>query len=1128
MKKKLNNNLEQIKNKADMYSSSKFESAQEKIERLNAFLEKSIEENHEIRAENILLQNQLKKLQNAQNKLLSSLAEMKKNNSIQIKQLQNLEYQYSHLQQKYDALSNSKLGRLTLYYWEKRSKKNKKDQLEKSFPAEQNANSDSLEIEHQQKQLETTSSIISEPTILIMPKEQENWFDQYADVVNSIPDSNGTKYYQKLNLKIGIICDEFFFDSIKASANFIYLMPDSWKESIDEGIDVLLFVSAWRGLNEEWKGLASISNFSFNKKRQTAIELIEYCNSKAIPTVFYSKEDPPNYALFLDFAKHCNYIYTSAKECVPFYKEDCQNECVNAVTFGINPELHNPIGFYNTNKEKVILFSGSWMKKYPDRCKELSTIFDGIKESSYSLHIIDRNYPQNKNYQFPAEYFSFTSPSLNHLQLQKLHKVFNWAVNINSVKTSETMFANRGFELQANGVLLLSNFSIGVNSILPNVIMIHDSQEVARVVDNMSPEEIYAHQLAGIRSVMSNHTCFDRIQEMLSYTGLNTEQKNRNILIITDKYTEHFRHNYERQTYLHKSYILQNDLTCESIAQYDMITWFDDRSDYGEFYLEDMINAFKYTSCDYVTKDAYIKNGKLIDGTEHNYVNTVKSKYRTVFWCSSYDPDFLINKLNSEITELPNGYSIDHQSYFEGEKQKKQTSKTYKLSVIMPVFNNGNHLYGKGFSSLLHSSMFNDMEIIIVDDGSTDDRTLKIESYIADCYENVRIFRFEDGGSGSASRPRNKGVELAQSEYVTFLDPDNEAISDGYFILYQEAVKGGFDLVIGNMLKCDVNTSVAKNYEKIKQTLGTDTFTNGFGKHLADINFLSISIQAMVIRKQIISSNNILQVVGAAGQDTLFSWQLLQSSKKIKAIDIPVHVYYSQTLGSVTNQVRPKFFEKLLLLQQPKYDWLVQADLIDDFMKLRYDYYTKNWIFKKLSIADDPEECAKIVKKIHDVFKPHYHNTDGLINNFSDLCERNDYAKAVQIVKDSFPNSKLRPMPTLEEILQANKKKAVMQIFCHDTDGTFTFNNCTKTEDNATFAWVILSTEGEYQKVDSSKYSEFREFVYDFTKLSPAVYKVRAFILESDGKKKSEDVAYIDVDENHKVRFLDESSAILQ
>lgn len=1086
-------------------------------------LERSIAENQGLRADVVKLQNDLSKAEADYTKLLNDFSEVKKQKSSQKKELQKLKHQYDIIQKRYYALSHSKLGRLTLYYWAKQANKSKGT---KKFLLFERFFAKIPDTEQLQLQLGINDATAITDTVSKMSPEQGHWLSKYNDIINTIPDSNGCRYYDKLSIKIGIVCDEFYYDSMKAAADFIYITPKNWKNTIDEGIDVLLFVSAWRGLNDEWKGLAALSSLTKSEKRIIALKIIDYCNEISIPTIFYSKEDPPNYELFLEYAKHCRFVFTSAKECVPFYKSDCNNSFVDAITFGINPVIHNPIGSFSEPKEKTVLFSGSWMKKYPDRCKELSTIFDGIIESKYTLKIIDRNYPTNLNYQFPAPYFQYSSPAVDHVTLQKLHKLFNWAVNINSVKTSETMFANRGFELQANGVLLLSNFSVGVNSLLPTIQMIHDSQEVVKVMESMTEEDIYEHKLFGIRSVMTNHTCFDRIKQLLQFTEFNANQPERKILIITVDDDEYFKKNYERQTYQFKSFILQKDLTVEKLTEYDMITWFDSQAYYGEFYLEDMINGFKYTNCDYITKNSYYRKGQLVKGIEHNYVDIMNSKYRTVFWRSSYDAEFF---LKSKLPkDLMNGYSIDHYSYIENYKPKKTTKRKYKLSVIIPVYNNGSHLYGKCFTSLQRSSLFKDMEIILVDDGSSDNYTLKVQQYLIEKYNNVISFQFNDGGSGSASRPRNKGVELASSDYITFLDPDNEAICDGYCELYKLAIANDYDLTLGNMLKCDSKTTVADNYGKIIESTGTDEFTNGFENHLIDVNFLSISIQAMVIKKSLIIENNIEQVVGAAGQDTLFSWQLLNCAHRIKALSLPIHIYYAQTAGSVTNLVKPVFFEKLFLLQKPKLNWLLEQKLIEPFMEARYDYYTKNWILKKLSMATQPIECVKLVKRIHDVFSSYYKSTDELINRFDALCNKKKYDEAFRIIQEAFPQSISRPMPTLEEILQNAKKPSTMDIICTQNASNFSFVNKTSVDTDVTYAWVILYAEGAYKKAYSTKYLKNNEFTYDFNSLPVGLFKVRAFIREHSGEKQSEDTAYIRIQDDKTAEFLTlESSAVL-
>jgi spore maturation protein CgeB len=1164
------------------------------LERLAQEYERAYAELQQLRQENRTLKAQCEQKEERCQKLNRTAYDANREARLLKQQLAKLEQQrdkaerqLNRLQGKYDALANSKLGRLTLYYWAKKNHKGVLgavaglsvvdrafqnlppaaelegtaylvDQPEEQRTTEQEgaaaepaqaavpAAESAIESRTEQgygavrvdQSMEGTvdricQKISKKIDLLCAPKmseEQENWYEQYAQRVEQIPDSTGTRFYQKLSHRIGIVCDEFFYESICDAADFVYLTPENWREALEQGLDALLFVTAWRGLHEEWKGVASISSMSFNPKRTAALELLDTCGSMGIPRIFYSKEDPPNYEIFLDFAKKCDYIFTSAKECVPYYQQDCGTQAVGAVCFGINPQFHNPIGFRRFPKEDTVLFSGSWMMKYPDRCKEISVIFDGIVQSGHGLHIIDRNYPTNKNYMFPDRYFPFVSPALPHDVLQKVHKLFDWAININSVKASETMFANRAFELQANGVLLLSNFSVGVNELLPTVQMVQDGTEVERILAGFTDEERYERQIAGVRSVMTNHTCYDRIAELLRPTGLAVEQPTRRVLVLADQVTERVQACFDRQTYPDKTLLAAADATPAALLDYDMVAWFHPAAEYGTFYLEDMANGFKYTASDYITKDAWYEGETLHPGTEHDYVSQMGSKYRTLFWRAAFAPEQLLTMDGAQALE--NGYSIDHFHYDAAPVERTEVERDYLLSVVVPVYNNGKHLYGKCFASLRRSTMFADMEIILVDDGSTDANTLKMEDWLAARYPNVRIFRFADGGSGSPSRPRNKGVELATAPYLTFLDPGNEAVCDGYAQLYREAVDGQYDLALGNLYKCDVETRLADYYGDILKGTGRAQFENGFGDGLKQVNFLSTSIQAMVIRKALIQDNRLEQVPGAAGQDTLFSWQLLQCAQRISTMDLPVYNDYVQAAGAAPQRVTAEFFQKLLLLQQPKADWLAESGLIDAFMEQRYDNYTTNWVLKKLSLAapEDGAECAALVEQMLAPFAPYYRHTDPVIDRFLELCEQKDYAGAAASVREKFPVRAVRPMRTLEELLNGTQNTAKLLIECAGSGGAWTFYNCTKELVDPTYAWVIQQVNtGGNQKIHQSKYTDAPEFTYDFSRLGAGVYRVRAFVKCGAGEKLAEDAAFLRVDERGKTAFLElESRAILR
>ncbi|EGQ2847771.1 glycosyltransferase, partial [Staphylococcus pseudintermedius] len=463
---------------------------------------------------------------------------------------------------------------------------------------------------------------------------------------------------------------------------------------------------------------------------------------------------------------------------------------------GVNPHYHNPIG---TRTEEAIkhkdgvIFAGSWTKKYPQRNKDLARIFDGLSLSGNDLTIFDRNlHLERERYLFPSKYIPYITGPLSHDELMKVHKIFRWALNVNSVKYSETMFANRVFELQAFGNLIISNYSVGVNNQFPNIFMVNDKSDVGPILNRHSDSELREFQAKNIRNVMLENTTYHRIDEIANFIGLTSASMQPVIGVVVKERTEALIEMFKRQMNVKKILLTEQELN-DRIHELDFITFFDENYIYEEYYLADLISAFYYTDVDFVQKVLTTVY------QVHDYTDTYHDKYLTLFDAQAYQSgDYQI------------GYTLDDAELFYNEKQI--LSKNDLVSVIVPIHNNGRYLEDKCMRSLRRSSLFNRFEIIFVDDGSTDEETRHVIQRLRRKYPNIVYYRFESG-SGSASRPRNKGVELASTPYITYLDPDNEAIGDGYAQLYEKLKEdSSLDMVIGNIIKEDNRKRSVFNY----------------------------------------------------------------------------------------------------------------------------------------------------------------------------------------------------------------------------------------------------------------------------------------------------------------------------
>ncbi|WP_204107734.1 glycosyltransferase [Clostridium baratii] len=807
----------------------------------------------------------------------------------------------------------------------------------------------------------------------------KRFFEEIKEKLDEIPVSNGCKYYSRIDKTIGIIADEFLMNSYEGVANFIYITPKNYKEYKNK-LDVLLIASAWKGINKEWTGMANPKS----NKRSIIYNVIDFYKKTNCKIVFYSKEDPVNYDRFIDIAKRCEFIFTTCKEIIPKYKEDCNTEKIESLTFSVNPNYHNPIGMRKFEKFNEVIFSGSWYEKYPHRIKDMKMMFDGVLKSKLGLKIIDRNYELDlEQHFFPEKYLEHISPSVNHNYLQKLHKLFNWAINFNSIKDSNTMFANRVYELQANGNILISNYSIGVNNLFPNVFLVNNENDVKDIINNFTDEEVYEHQVLGVRRVMSKENAYLRIEELLNKIGIKHKLGDRKVAVIVEELTDNIKKSFYDQSIAHKELILIKNFNEEVLEEYDFIAFFDKNKTYGRYYLEDMLNAFKYTNSDYIVKDSYYDGDTLIDGIEHDYIDNIKDKYRAVFWSKAFTVDAL--KEMKPNVKVANGYSIDHFEFNNIIKLKNNVNKKYKLSVIIPTYNNGDHLINKCFNSLRRSSMFDDMEIIIVDDGSTDNYTNNIVNYIDEKYSNVKAYYYKDNGSGSASRPRNQGVKMSTTDYITFLDPDNEAVNNGYFKLYNEITTNTYDMVIGNMLKITDKEIMLNYYKTCKSNNDfNEVLNSNKKKYLIDTKFKGMSIQALIVKKEIIEKNNIEQVLGAVGQDTLFFYELLMKCETIKVINETIHIYYAAVEGSTVNNISKKYFEKAYKIEKAKYEFFKREGLLKDYLEKRYEFYFKNWYMAKLAKTkdEDRDECIRIVKDLFNIYIKEFKVKDEKIKEF--------------------------------------------------------------------------------------------------------------------------------------------------
>lgn len=924
----------------------------------------------------------------------------------------------------------------------------------------------------------TVEDIVAEikPEVLKMTsyKTQEEWMKATKKQILNFRTAEFQKFSKPSSKRIGIICDEPFLQYVKPSANFVYLTPSNYESIINctseiEGeddsqtfshdnsvkpLDMLMVVSTWMGIDSVWRGLSFVpkADNSYSDERVATIKCMHLCKDKDIPVVFYNTEDSSHLDKFTELASIADYVYTADASTVTTLNEICTDaKIVEYLPLGVNPLIHNPVGMRYTVEPESVVYSGVWFAEKENKVKELTKLFNSVIATKLPLHIIDgANGIIDKKYNYPETFKKYIAGGAEYDDIVKICKSSAWSVVYNSSENNSRLVNSRSFELVASGCNILSNYNEELVNVLPSSYIINTNTDVADFVKRTKPENLYERQLYGIRTAMNHHTCFNRINHILVNVGIEDEATLPSVLVIGDK-TSHNQESFNRQTYIAKTFVDINELTADIASNFDAITWFDDNIYYGEFYLEDMMNAFRYTDADFVTKDSYYvqetKTKQTFNaGTEHDYVDEFKEKETTVFWRTSFDLVSLLafnesKKLHgTNETALSNkvlkGYSPDRTNLVRdyttyAAAMTRPSYLQYRASVVIPVFNNGTYLLNYAFASLLNSSSFKDMEIIIVDDGSTDQNILSIINYLTTRYNNVRSFFFNDGGSGSASRPRNKGIELATGEYILFFDPDDQCAGDGYAKLIQATDDEDFDLVIGNNYVLGKDRAETNNYKYLHDVYKSNEVILEDGIKESAIGFRTVRIQSMLIFTEFLKNSGITFKEGAIGEDTLFSWQILKLAKSVKLSNNFTHTYFSARENSATNTFTADMFRKLSSIQQDKVKWLQDNDELEQFMEQKFEAYAKNTILGRLDKVEEDEkaESESIVKEMLNVFAPFYKGEDEVLINFMGITKEEpqiDEAEQdlkVEVEPEIHPNIKIAQKQVEKTSTSSRRKK---------------------------------------------------------------------------------------------------------
>lgn len=229
-----------------------------------------------------------------------------------------------------------------------------------------------------------------------------------------------------------------------------------------------------------------------------------------------------------------------------------------------------------------------------------------------------------------------------------------------------------------------------------------------------------------------------------------------------------------------------------------------------------------------------------------------------------------------------------------------------KLSIIIPVFNNAETIERTIHSLFGHSANY--IEVIFIDDGSTDESIQIIKKLFESNSMNYAIYHQTNSGVSSA---RNNGLRNANSDFILFLDADDSLHPDFSFSI-DSGISFNNDLFIYQYESKKNNFVVSKGYGVNKKEGHFDIYDELEKYFFLKRDRMSFQISSIIFKREFLLENDIsFDENLKSGEDSLFIFNAMICSKSI--YNVPKILFcYIQTEGSITNSYNLRLLDSFI------------------------------------------------------------------------------------------------------------------------------------------------------------------------------------------------------------------------
>lgn len=232
-------------------------------------------------------------------------------------------------------------------------------------------------------------------------------------------------------------------------------------------------------------------------------------------------------------------------------------------------------------------------------------------------------------------------------------------------------------------------------------------------------------------------------------------------------------------------------------------------------------------------------------------------------------------------------------------------STPLKISIIIPVFNAGKYI-SKCILSLIHQDItLDEYEIIIINDGSTDNST-QICNELSEKYHNIKHIKTTNSGVSAA---RNRGMDIAQGELILFSDADDYFTTNILSTIYKTFNEQQLDILIFNYNYWDSQGNLLQGFDDKERKHYPQTVVPG--KAFIKTEYIPSTVWTMAYRREYMQKMK-FHFINIRHEDVEFIPRVCYYAEKVMySPTIVCYNYIQSDISFMQNYKETGFFDKI-------------------------------------------------------------------------------------------------------------------------------------------------------------------------------------------------------------------------